>query len=133
MCCWNSIYVCISFTCRWKPISLLNRKVLSCQEFISKIRNQFSLHNCSAFLSSKVMATLGNKRKLAAVSRETQASARNSQSQNKFVPGMTEKYITQVSDEIEGKVTKRLSQKFSWSESCILGALSKLHEFLLMP
>ena len=52
------------------------------------------------------MATLRNKRKLAAVSRETQESARNSQSQNTFVE-MTEKYSTQVSEEIGSRVTKK--------------------------
>ena len=52
------------------------------------------------------MATLRNKRMLAAVSRDTQESARNDQSQNTFVPGMTEEYITQVSEEIEERVTK---------------------------
>ena len=46
---------------------------------------------------------------------------------------MTEKYITQVSEEIEGRVTKNLSQQFSRTESRILGALSKLDEFLLNP
>ena len=46
---------------------------------------------------------------------------------------MTEEYITQVSEEIEGKVTKKLSQDFSLTESRILGALSKLDEFLQNP
>ena len=71
------------------------------------------------------MATLGNKRKLA-VSRETQESARNSLSQNTFVPGMIEEYITQVSAEIEGMVTEKLFQEFSRTESRVLGVLSKL-------
>ena len=79
------------------------------------------------------MATLRNKRKLAGVSREVQETARNSQAQNTFVPGMTEEYITQVSKEIEGRVTKELSQELSRTESRILGALSKLDEFLLNP
>ena len=43
---------------------------------------------------------------LAAVSRETPESTRKHQSQNTFTPGMAEKYITQVSEEIEGKVLK---------------------------
>ena len=46
---------------------------------------------------------------------------------------MAEEYIAQVSEEIEGRVTKKLSKEFSWTESCILGALSKLDEFLLNP
>ena len=40
-------------------------------------------------------------------------------------------YITQVSEEIEGRVSKKLSQEFSRTESRILGALSKLDEFRL--
>ena len=79
------------------------------------------------------MATVRDKRNLAAVSRDTQESASNDQSQNTFVPGMTEEYITQVSEEIEDRVTKKLSQEFSWTESRILGALSTLDEFLLSP
>ena len=58
------------------------------------------------------MATLRKKRKLAAVSRETQESATNSQSQNTFVPGMTEG-ITHVSKEIESKFTKKLSRSLA--------------------
>ena len=79
------------------------------------------------------MATLRNRRLLAAVSNETQENRGNSQAQNTFTPGMTEEYITQVSEEIEGRVTKKLSQEFSRTESRILGDLSKLDEFLLNP
>ena len=46
---------------------------------------------------------------------------------------MTEEYITQVSKEIEGRLTKKLSQDFSRTESRILFALSKLDEALLIP
>ena len=78
------------------------------------------------------MATLRNKRKLAAVTRETQEeNPRNGQSRNTFVPRINEEYITQVSEEIEGRVNKKLSQEFSRTESRILGALSKLDKFLL--
>ena len=45
---------------------------------------------------------------------------------------MTEEYITQVSKDIEGRLTKKLSQNFSRTESRILFALSKLDEFLLI-
>ena len=77
------------------------------------------------------MATLRNKRKLAAVTRETQEeNPRNGQSRNTPVPRIPEEYITQVSEEIEGRITKKLSQEFSRTESRILGALSKLDEFL---
>ena len=75
------------------------------------------------------MATLRNKRKLAA----TQEYPRNSQSQNTFTKWKTEEFIAQVSEEIEGRVTEKLSQEFSRTESRVLGALSKLGEFLLSP
>ena len=79
------------------------------------------------------MATLRNKRKLAAIARESQEYPRNNQVQNSAAPGITEDYIAQVSEEIEGRVTKKLSQEFSRTESRILGALSNLDEFLLNP
>ena len=79
------------------------------------------------------MATLRNKRKLAAVSRETPESTRNSRGQNTLDPEMAQDYISQVSEEIEGRVTKKFSKEFSRTESRILGTLSKLDEFLLNP
>ena len=55
------------------------------------------------------MATLRNKRKLAAVTRQPQEEhPRNGQSRNTSVPRTNGKnYITQVSEEIEGRVTKK--------------------------
>ena len=51
------------------------------------------------------METLRNKRKLAAVSIETPESTRNSRGQNTLDPELTQDYISQVSEEIEGRVT----------------------------
>ena len=79
------------------------------------------------------MATLRNKRKLAAVSRETLEGSRSSRAENVLDPELTQDYISQVSEEIEGRVTKKLSKEFSKTESRILGALSKLDEFPLNP
>ena len=79
------------------------------------------------------MATLGNKRKLAAVSRETPEGSRSSRAQNVLDPKSAHDYISQVPEEIEGRVTKKLSKEFSKTESRILGALSKLDELLLNP
>ena len=79
------------------------------------------------------MATLRNKRKLAAVSRETPEGNRGSRGRNILDPELTQDYISQVSEEIEGRVTKKLSKEFNKTESRILGALSKLDEFLLNP
>ena len=79
------------------------------------------------------MATLRNKRKLAAVSRETLEGSRSSRGQNVLDPELAQDYIPQVSEEIEGRVTKKLSKEFNKTESRILGVLSKLDEFLLNP
>ena len=96
------------------------------------IKIHFSLHNWQNF-SLRFMATLRNKKKLAAVSRETPENTRNSQSQNTLDPGMAQEYISQVSEQIEGRVIKKLSKEFSRKESRNLGALSKLDELLLNP
>ena len=79
------------------------------------------------------MATLRNKRKLAAFSRETPESSRGSRGRNVLDPELTQNYISQVSEEIEGRVTLRLSKEYNKTESRILGALSNLDEFLLNP
>ena len=79
------------------------------------------------------MATLRNKRKLVAVSRKTPQSTRNDRVQNTLEPEITQDYISQVSEEIEGRVITKLSKEFSRTESRILGALSKIDEFLLNP
>ena len=62
------------------------------------------------------MATPRNKRKLAAVSRETPENTRNSQSRNAIHPEMAQEYISQVSEEIERIVTKN-SRKSSVGQS----------------
>ena len=67
------------------------------------------------------------------VSRETPENTRNSLSQNATDPEMAQEYIFQVSEEIEGRVTKKLSKELSRTVSRILGALSKLDDFLLNP
>ena len=71
---------------------------------------------------------------MAAVARKTQLEhPRNGQSRNTSVPRINEEFITQVFEEIEGRVSEKLSQEFNRTESRILGALSKLEEFLLNP
>ena len=79
------------------------------------------------------MATLRNKRKLAAVSRETPENTRNSRLQSTLDTELAQEYIFQVSEEIEGRICEKLSEEFSKTKSRILGALSKLDEFLLNP
>ena len=69
---------------------------------------------------------------MAAVTRKTQEElSRNRQSRKTSVPRINEEYITQLSEKIEGRVTKKLSQEYSRTESRSFSALSKLDEFLL--
>ena len=78
------------------------------------------------------MATLRNKRKLAALNKENcQEHSRGNLAQNSVISRSQGGYITQVSEEIEGIVMKRSFQEFSRTESGILGALSRLDEVLL--
>ena len=79
------------------------------------------------------MAVLRNKRKLAAVSRGTPENTSNSQSQITLDPAMAQEYLSQISEQIEGRVTKKLSKELSRRESRILQVLSKDVEFLLNP
>ena len=75
-----------------------------------------------------------NKRKLAALNEENcEEHPRSNLAQNSNVPRSQEDYITQVSEEIEGRVTKKLSQEFSKTENRILGALARLGDFLKNP
>ena len=53
--------------------------------------------------------------------------------QNSNVPRSQEGYITQVSEDIEGRVTKKLSKEFSRTENRILIALARLDDFLMNP
>ena len=78
--------------------------------------------------------TTRNKRKLAALNQENcEKHPRSNLAQNSSAPSSQEEYITQVSEEIEQKVTKRLSKEFSRTENRILGALARLDDFLMNP
>ena len=75
-----------------------------------------------------------NKKKLAALNKENcEEHSRSNLASNSNVPRSQEDYITQVSEEIEGRVTKKLSQEFSRTENRILGALARLDDFLMNP
>ena len=50
-----------------------------------------------------------------------------------LVPSVTEDYIREVSEDTEGRFTKKLFQEVSRTESRNLGALSILDDFLLNP
>ena len=103
----------------------------------------FVLKNCLKNTNNSVFTTVEPfsqrsqhweiSQSLVAVSKEEQEYSRKSQSQNTSAPGITEEYIAQVSEEIEGRVAEKLSQEFHRTESRIFGALSKLDNFLLNP
>ena len=80
------------------------------------------------------MKTLWKKRKLAACNKENDEDhPRSNLAQNTSVPRPQENYITQFSEESEGKVTKKLRKDFSRTKSRILGALSRLRDFPQKP
>ena len=75
------------------------------------------------------MATL--REKLAAVIKEKyEDHSRKDQARKTNSPRIQENYITQVSEEIEDILTKKLSEELSRPESCIL---SRLDEVFLNP
>ena len=78
--------------------------------------------------------TTRNKRKLAALNKENcEEHPRSNLAQNSSAPRSQEDYITQVSEEIEGRVTKRLSKEFSRTKNLIQGALARLDDFFMNP
>ena len=71
---------------------------------------------------------------MAALNKENcEEHPRSNLAQDSNVPGSQEDYITQVSEGIEGRVTKRLSEEFSRTENRILGALARLDDFFMNP
>ena len=78
--------------------------------------------------------TTRNKRKLAALKKENyEEHPRSKVAQNSRAPRSQEDYVTQVSEEIERRVTKKLSQEFRRTENRILCALARLDEFIMNP
>ena len=118
----------------WSIVTLFKIIFFDCLNYwnFSTRKYKFSLNHWQDF-PSRSMATLRNKRKLTAVSREAPEGSRSSRGGNVLDPELTQDYISQVSEEIEGRVTKKLSKEFNKTESRILGALSRLDEFLLNP
>ena len=73
-------------------------------------------------------------KKLAALNKEfCEEHPKSNLVQNTNAPRTKEGYIFQFSEEIEGRVTEKWSQEFSGTENRILGAISRLKDFLLNP
>ena len=80
------------------------------------------------------MATLRNKTKMAALNEENcEEHPKSNLAQNSNVAKSQGNYSTQVFEEVEKRVTKKLSQEFSKTENRILGAFSRLGDFLMNP
>ena len=125
----SSIVLKIKLFVFWlKTFSLAITKDFDSRKYKTQIQSSLLMD-----FSLNSMATFINRRKLAAVPGKSPEGSRNSRRQNMLYPELTQHYISQVSEEIEGRVTKKLSKEFIQTESRILGALSKLDEFLLNP
>ena len=80
------------------------------------------------------MATLRIKRKSAALNNENcEEHSRSNLARTSNIPRSQEDHINQVSEQIERRVTKKLSQEFSRTENRIIGALARLDDFLMNP
>ena len=78
--------------------------------------------------------TTRDKRKLAALNKgNCEEHLRSNLAQNSNAPRSQEDYITQVSEEIEGRIRKKLSKDFSRTENRILGALARLDDLPMNP
>ena len=118
---------------QYSQISFITLPVTVRTKLIFSILNT----NIKVLLTDKYFSfkkTTRNKRKLAALNKENcEEHPRSNLAQNSSAPRSQEEYITQVSEEIEGRVTKRLSKEFSRTENRILGALARLDDFLMNP
>ena len=124
-------FLCKSTFWLFKPLRLFPS---DSEEIILVIQEKInSVLTTDKIFPPRSMETLRNKKKLAAVPRETPEGSRSGRGQNVLDLELTQGYISQVSEEIEGRVTKKLSNEFNKTESRILGALSRLDEFLLNP
>ena len=75
-----------------------------------------------------------NKKKLTALNKENcEEQHWSNLTLNSNVPRSQKDYITQISEEIEGRVIKKLSQEINRRENSILGALARLDDSLTNP
>ena len=80
------------------------------------------------------MAILLKKKKLAALNMEKgEEHPRSNMAQNSNIFRSQEVYITQVSEEIERRVTNKLSREFSRTENRILSVFARFDDFLMNP
>ena len=104
---------------------------------IFKMISRFNSYNKVLLIDhhfSPSKMTIRNKKKMGALNKENcEEHPRSNLAQNSSAPRSQQNYITQVSEEIEGRVTKKLSKGFSRTENRNLGALARLDDFLMNP
>ena len=110
-------YCCYYLTCSLLVLYLLKSLIVSLLRTLSLIKrgdHHFKLENKTSIQSSSLTKLFPQyhgkleEKKLAAVLTETPESTRNSIAQNKLDPELAQDYISQVSEETEGRVTKKL-------------------------
>ena len=75
-----------------------------------------------------------SKKKLAAINKENcEEHPRSNLATNSNVSRSQQNYITQNSEEIEGRLIEKLSKEFSRTENRLLGALARLDDCLTNP
>ena len=80
------------------------------------------------------METLRYAKKLAALKQENcEEHPRSNLAHNSNVPRSQKDYITEVSEKIEGRVTKKLSEEFNRTENRKSSALARVGELLINP
>ena len=78
------------------------------------------------------MAPLGTRTILAAVNEDSQEEhPMNNLSRDAKVTKINEDHFTQIPEQIERRLIKKMSREINRTKTWILGALSKLDEFLL--
>ena len=101
--------------------------------FYYKTKTQFNLHNWQNFF----LQNHGNFEEWEKISssseRNTGKYEEHSVTKHTWSGDGSRVHLLGVSEEIEGRVIKKPSKEFSRTESRILGALSRLDEFLLNP
>ena len=90
----------------------------------------FCLHRCQLFFVENDKSR--KNRKLAALNKvNDEEQPRINQARDTNVSRSQEEFISQVSGEIGGRVTRKLWKEFSRTESCISGALAQPDVFIL--
>ena len=100
---------------------------------ISLMKKEVSI-NCSSKLFLYKLATLRNRQKLAAHKKQNcEEHPRSNLAQNSNIPRSQQDHNTEISEEIENRVTKTCPNSLAGRRAIFLGARSCPDDFLLNP